>query len=424
MVIDLFCFEDDRKQWGDWQTGFFTPLVKRVLAGIGRQQVQVRLLLAHQVEATVSWGYYFESASAPPQPCPLVFKAWGTLFSCNAAGGAVNWAKEEQHKDFFLVVPWPGGVRDVAFGPHMIVADVIGPDNTDEPWRSIQRWARAVAYPWDMVWSATAHAVPSHTYGLGLPKFWPNHGGAHHLDPLIGFAADRLIARSRSEKRGEFYYTEYPWESLRPEIVKSIYKAITGRRWRRPRQWLLVDSWADVAGQLSRSAGAGSRTLFVVSDFPVPAHNAEAVDAYSEFLKGSIFAIPRRELLDPQLGLSPDALWLLMKEFCGALADGRFAEFRSYYIALRTLVPELTNDWLQPIARLRPETRPVHEKLNSSRLSTLYDPMLRRPDASRGTTLADIYRRFARAAGLPQGQARARARTPSGSGARRARGGP
>jgi hypothetical protein len=271
----------------------------------------------------------------------------------------------------------------------MIVADVMDSQNTDETWQRIQIWARAAAYPWDMVWSATAHEVPPDPYGLGLPKFWSADRDPSAWKPLVRFAAERLAARLTAQADREFYYTEYP-----RALTTDMYGAITTRRWNRPNEWDLVKDWPAVAEAAKKKAAKKKAAkkkvteggkLFVLQDFKVPTQDTEAVGAYLRFLNGEIFAIPGQGLVQDGGNLNEDALWLLMVRFCQALAEGRFAEFRSYYIALRTLVRKPISQWLQPIARLRPETRPVHTKLSSPSLSSLYDPIT-------GQTLADIWR--------------------------------
>jgi len=375
MQIYLFCFEDDRNQWGDWQKHFFTPLVQQVLPQINNREV--RLLLAHDVRPEHYWGYRFVKERAQPVGYPLSLQVKGQEFVFHADDG--QWAPTKNQE--FRLVPWPEGGPQGAVGPHMIVADVMDSHNTEETWQHIQSWARAAAYPWDMVWSASLIQLPAEAYGFCLPKFWQDSKTTVNRDPLLGFIGDRLTERLKKQKNRKFYYTDYP-----PKLQEDVYEAMINRQWAFPDEWKVVDDWQKVA-----SPGGGDKRLFVVRNFQVPTKKKDALRQYLRFLNGEIFAIRDQGLLQSDTQLSEDALWLLMCEFCGALADGRIAEFRSYYIALRTLVPNLSNQWLQPIAKLRPETRPVHEKLNASRLSQLRDPILKQ-------NLETIWRRFREAA--------------------------
>jgi hypothetical protein len=381
MGIYLFCFEDERNQWANWQTRFFTPLVQEVLGRIGQREV--RLLLADHVQPADYWGYHFVTEKAQPVRYPLSLQVNGQEFVFRAEDG--KWDPTTNQE--FRLVPWPKGGPQGAVGPHMIVADVVGRNGQRTEWENIQEMARAAAYPWDMVWSASGVQVPPDIYGLGLPKFWSAGHAPGAWKPLVTFAAQRLAARLTAQADREFYYTEYP-----PALTTDMYDAITTPRWNRPNEWDLAKDWPAVAEAAKKKAAKKKVTeggkLFVLEDFKVPTQDTEAVGAYLRFLNGEIFAIPGTGLVQDGGNLNEDALWLLMVRFCQALAEGRFAEFRSYYIALRTLVKkltyELTNEWLQPIAKLRPETRPVHTKLNPARLAQLHDPVLHK-------TLAEIY---------------------------------
>jgi hypothetical protein len=372
MAIHLFCFENDEKDWKLWQTDFFGPLVQAVVQAVPEVVWMdgVFLLLALKVSVKHYWGYPLDQPAF--EGYPVALEVVGAKYQLNPNG---NW--EERNQGEFLVVPWPEGGPEQAFGPHMIVADVVGHNGQRTEWENIQEMARAAAYPWDMVWSASGVQVPPKIYGLGLPKFWfnPNAG---NWQPLIEFAAKRLAARLTRQVDREFYYTEYP-----PALTPDVYNAITTRQWHRPKEWALFRDWLKVAHAL-RNGVTGRGNLFVLVNFEVPTQDTEAVGAYLRFLNGEIFAIPGTGLVQDGGNLNEDALWLLMVRFCQALAEGRFAEFRSYYIALRTLVSGLINEWLQPIAKLRPETRSVHTNLNPARLAQLHDPVLDK-------TLAQIY---------------------------------
>jgi hypothetical protein len=361
MAIHLFCFEDEEEQWESWRTGFFGPLVQAVPEVV--RMDGVFLLLARRVSVKHYWGYPLDQPAF--EGYPVALEVVGAKYELNPNG---NW--KERNQGEFLVVPWPEGAPQQAFGPHMIVADVRGSDGSQGEWRMIQRLASAAAYPWDMVWSATAHEVPYETYGLGLPKFWSAGHAPDAWKPLVTFAATRLAARLTAQADREFYYTEYP-----PALTPDVYNAITTRQWNLPVSWDVVSDWQGVANALPPGV-TGHGRLFVLQNFEVPTQDTGAVGAYLRFLNGEIFAIPGQDLVRDRDNLNEDALWLLMVRFCQALAEGRFAEFRSYYIALRTLVPNLSNQWLQPIAELRPETRPVHTNLNPTRLAQLYDPVL------------------------------------------------
>jgi hypothetical protein len=373
MPIYLFCFEDKTDQWPAWQQHFFTPLVQQVLQQINNREV--RLLLAHEVQPEHHWGYRFERGRAQPVRYPLSLQVKGQEFVFRADDG--QWYPTDNHE--FRLVPWPEGGPQGAVGPHMIVADVVGHKGQRTEWENIQQLARAAAYPWDMMWSASGVQVPPDIYGLGLPKFWPPDHDPRAWQPLVTFAADRLATRLRAQADREFYYTEYP-----PALTPDVYDAITTRQWHRPEEWALVRDWVEVATALSPGI-TGRGKLFVLQNFEVPTQDAGAVGAYLRFLKGEIFAIPARGLVQEGGNLNEDALWLLMVRFCQALAEGRFAEYRSYYIALRTLVSDFKHEWLQPIAKLRPETRSVHTKLSSPSLSSLHDPVT-------AQTLADIWK--------------------------------